>query len=152
MSRIPTRVVGVEISVHAHATENVDRVKQAVLNLLPEDMRGRASFEEQVLEGHHGNPITRIRLRLRDRDAEEFIKRLASMLSDTEKRVLRAMLSDRYDERQGRIYVRLSKQDAFLGEARLYDGDDVVHIVVILRGSPKLEEATRVLSELGLLA
>ncbi|ABM80414.1 RNA-binding domain-containing protein [Hyperthermus butylicus] len=152
MSRIPTRVVGVEISVHAHATEDVGRVKQAVLNLLPESVHDKAVFEEQVLEGHHGNPITRIRLRLRDRDAEEFIKHLASMLSDTEKRVLRAMLGDRYDERQGRMYIRLSKQDAFLGDARLYDGDDVVHIVIILRGSPKLEEVARVLGELGLLA
>ncbi len=145
-------VVGVEITVHAHATEDVGRVKAALEALLPEELRGKVEYEEQLLEGHHGNPITRIRVRVRGDDAVRVLEHIASRLSDAEKKALSSLLELRYDERAGRLYLRFSKQDAYLGEVRLYDGDDVIHVVVVFRGSPKLRDVEARLRELGLLA
>jgi RNA binding exosome subunit len=144
-------IVAVEITVHAHATEDVSRVRLAVENLLPPEVRGKVKFEEQLLEGHHGNPITRMKIRLQGEDAERFILHVASMLSDTEKKVLASLFESRYDRKAGRLYLRFSKQDAYLGEARLYDGDDVIHVVVIFRGSPSPKEAMDTLRKLGLI-
>jgi RNA binding exosome subunit len=144
-------IVAVEITVHAHATEDVGRVRAAVENLLPPELRGKVRFEEQHLEGHHGNPITRMKVRLTGANAERFLLHVAGMLSDAEKKVLESLFESRYDRRSGRLYLRFSKQDAYLGEARLYDGDDVVHVVVVFRGSPAPREAMETLRRLGLL-
>ncbi|NOZ88397.1 MAG: hypothetical protein GXO15_00540, partial [Crenarchaeota archaeon] len=69
-----------------------------------------------------------------------------------ERRILRSLLEQRYDEKAGRFYLRVDKQEAFLGRVRFSDGDDVVHIVVNLRGTPRLERALSVLEELGLVS
>jgi len=75
-----SRVVRVEIAAHAHATEDVDKVVEAVMGLLPETLRGRVEPLVVTVEGHHGNPITRIVVRLEGVDAEEFLRSLASRL------------------------------------------------------------------------
>jgi len=148
---MPTRVLRVELAVHAHATEDPGRVRAALLNLLPEELRGRVRVEESVVEGHYSNPIRRMVARLEGGDAEAFLRYLASRLGGQERRVLRFMLESRYDEKSGRFYLRLGKQDAYLGEVRFVDGDDVVHVVIVLRGSPRLDRALGALEELGLL-
>ena len=145
-------IVRVELSAHAHATEDVDRVLEAVLNLLPEELRGRVKPLVQTVEGHHGNPITRIVVRLEGQEAEEFLRGLASRLSEQDKRILRFILESRYDEKAGRFYLRLSKQDAYQGRLVFSDGDDVVHVMISVRGSPRLERALRMLEEAGLLS
>lgn len=149
---MPTRVLRVELAVHAHATEDTGRVRQALLNLIPEGLRGRVKIEESTVEGHYSNPITRIVARLEGSAAEEFLRGLGARLSEQDKKVLRFLLESRYDEKAGRFYLRLGKQDAYLGEVRFVDGDDVIHAVIVLRGSPRREKAIQVLEELGLLA
>ncbi|NOZ89459.1 MAG: hypothetical protein GXO15_05995, partial [Crenarchaeota archaeon] len=86
-----SRVVRVEIAAHAHATEDVDKVVEAVMGLLPETLRGRVEPLVVTVEGHHGNPITRIVVRLEGVDAEEFLRSLASRLGDAERRILRSL-------------------------------------------------------------
>lgn len=148
---VPSRVLRVEFAVHAHATEDVDKVLQALMNIVPEELRGRLQVEKVTVEGHYSNPITRITARLEGRDAEEFLRRLAERLGEQDRRILRFMLESRYDEKSGRFYLRLGKQDAYLGEVRFVDGDDVIQMVIVLRGSPRLEKALKLLEELGLL-
>jgi len=148
---VQPRVLRVELAVHAHATEDPARVRQALLNLVPGELRDRVRVEESVVEGHYSNPIHRIVVKLEGRDAEEFLRGLGARLDEGGRRVMRFMLESRYDEKAGRFYLRLGKQDAYLGEVRLVDGDDVIHVVVVLRGAPRLEKALKVLEETGLL-
>jgi len=149
--QVEQQILRIEFSVHAHATEDVDRVKQALLNLLPEQVRGKVVFSEAVVEGHYSNPIRRITVNVSGNDAVKVLEYLGSKLDDVEKRALAVSLDLRYDEKEGRLYMRFSKQDAFLGRVKLYDGDDVVRVVVVFRGSPRLEDVKRVLEEVGLL-
>jgi len=146
-----TRVVRVELAAHAHATEDPEKVKKALMNVVPEALRNKVRIERATVEGHYNNPITRIIARLEGRDAEEFVKRLGEMLNEQDKKILSALFDSRYDERSGRLFIRFSKQDAYMGEIRLYDGDDVVHVVIQLRGAPRLKRAEEILRELGLL-
>lgn len=147
-----TGIVSVELAVHVHATESYDKVKQALLSLIPDSARGDVVFDEQVLEGHYGNPITRIVARIRGARAREVLEHIASRLGDVDKKLLKTMLENRYDSRSGRLYLRVSKQDAYLGHVRLLDSDDVIKITIVLRGSPRLEEVLGILQELGLVA
>ena len=150
--RVKQRVLRIEFSVHAHATEDVERVKQALLNLLPEHIRGKVTFSEILVEGHYSNPIRRMTVHISGEDAIKALEYLGSTLDDIEKRALMASLDLRYDRKEGRLYMRFSKQDAFLGRIKLYDGDDVIRVVVVFRGSPKLEDVKRMLEEVGLLS
>ncbi len=149
---IPAKVLWVELAAHAHATEDVEKVKQAVMSLVPEELRGSARVSVSTVEGHYSNPITRIVVRLEGRAAEELLRSLASRLGESDKKILRFLLESRYDEKAGRFYLRLGKQEAYMGEVRFVDGDDVVHMVIAVRGSPRRERALRLLEELGLLA
>ncbi len=149
---IVTKIVGIEIAVHAHATENTEKVKRAVYNLLPENVQKEVIIEEQTLEGHYNNPITRIIVKIRGKKAEEVLRYIASKLDITDRKILGTLLSDRYDRKTGRFYLRVSKQDAYLGYIRFSDGDDVIHITIIMRGSPALEKALSVLRDLGLVS
>ena len=146
------RVLRIEFSVHAHATEDVERVKQALLNLLPEHIRGKVTFSEILVEGHYSNPIRRMTVHISGEDAIKALEYLGSTLDDIEKHALMASLDLRYDRKEGRLYMRFSKQDAFLGRIKLYDGDDVIRVVVVFRGSPKLEDVKRMLEGVGLLS
>ena len=146
-----TRVKSVELAVHAHATEDVGKVLEAVERLIPKELRGKARVSRVSLEGHHGNPITRIEVVLEDEDAEKTVRHIASLMDDREKLVLDTSFEARYDERSGRLYLRFSKQDAYLGRLRFMDGDDVVRVVIGFRGAPDSRKARRIAKELGLL-
>ncbi len=145
------RVVRVELAAHAHATESVEKVEKALVNLVPPEARPRVKIVKSVMEGHYSNPITRITAVVEGGDAEALLRHLASMLDEREKAVLEATLESRYDEREGRLYIRLGKQEAYLGKARLLEGDDVVRLVVVFQGSPRLSEVRELLRSLGVL-
>ena len=146
-----SKVKSLELAVHAHATEDVDKVLEALKRLIPEELRGKARVSRLQLEGHHGNPITRIQVVLEDADAEKAVRHIASLMDEREKLVLDTSFEARYDERSGRLYLRFSKQDAYLGRLRFMDGDDVIRVVIGFRGSPDARKARRIARELGLL-
>jgi len=145
------RVLRLELAVHAHATEDEEAVVKALLNLIPPGLRGSARVSRQRLRGHYMNPITRMTLSLEGKAAEEALRWMGGLMSEGEKELLWMELGQRYDESSGRLYLRFSKQDAYLGRARLGAGDDVVRVVVVFRGSPSIREVEEKLRELGLL-
>ena len=98
--RVKQRVLRIEFSVHAHATEDVERVKQALLNLLPEHTRRKVTFSETLVEGHYSNPIRRITVHISGEDAIKALEYLGSTLDDIEKHALMASLDLRYDRRE----------------------------------------------------
>lgn len=143
------KLVRAELSVHVHATEDENKVVQAVRNIVSSEDILKASREvKEVLEGHYSNPITRIRLEISGENAEKLLSRILKALDEHDKRVLVETLDRRYDEKGGRLYIRLSKQDAYLGEVRLMDGDDVIRIMFVFRGAPSISDIRRFLEEL----
>jgi RNA binding exosome subunit len=147
-----TRLVRLELAVHSHATEDEGKVRKAILNLLPASLRQQLKLVREVLEGHYSNPIVRLTATLVGDEAVQALRHLASMLNEYEKKLLASTLEARYDERSGRLYLRLSKQEAYLGRARIYEGDDVVKITVVFQGTPSLSAVRDLLHRLGLIA
>ncbi len=145
------RVIRVEFSVHSHATEDEHKVIQALMSILPESARD-IDVKREKLEGHYSNPIIRFTMTLEGSRAVEFLRRLGEKLDSYDKELLGATLERRYDRKTGRLYLRLGKQEAYLGEIRLVDGDDVVRVVVVFQGTPKLSDIRKFLEEVGLLS
>lgn len=127
------------ISVFSHSTEDLSKVKQAALNLLPPELRSDVILEEEVVKGHYGNPITLIKLRLRDRKLETLaFKHVLCSLTDSDKSLLVATLPRRVGAKNSIVSLRFSKQEALLGRTMLVDGDDVIRLSATVIGVKKV--------------
>ncbi len=113
----------VEFSVFSHATEEEERVKRAVLNLLPEGVG--EPLEERRLSGYYGDPITMITLKIQKRKpSTEAFRNIFRRLSSIDRQALIEGAEDRVDH-AGRLYIRLDKQRAYQGRAVLNEADPI---------------------------
>ena len=138
-------VRSVKLRVSVHATESEERVVKALLEALPEDLRGSVRIEREEYSGHYGNPIIILSVNVEDpKDADRVLSYLLSRLGETDRRLLAASLEDRVDK-EGSLYFRLSKQDAYQGRLTVYEADDVIRVRVGYQGRRKraLEEYRR---------
>ena len=107
----------VELRTFAYATEDDEAVERALRTVLPEDVE----LEGVVTEGHHGDPILVLSVRLENADdVREVLDRLSD-LADEDKRRLLDQLDERVDE-DCNLFVTLDKQAAARGEVALGDG------------------------------
>jgi RNA binding exosome subunit len=130
-----------EVSAFCHATEDLEKVKVALTNVLPEEIRAELedSLSVSMLEGHYGNPIFVLKVKIEKPElAEALLKHLLAALPPGDLLALERTLRHRLDP-SGHLYLRLDKQRAYLGEVRVYDGDDVIRVRVKL--SPQARQA-----------
>lgn len=129
------------LNVFAHSTEDSGKVRQAVLNVLPSQLRTKALIEEQVVQGHYGNPITLVTVRLKDKEDEiQAFRHILCSLNPTDRSLLTATLHRRVGSKNSLIYLRLSKQDALSGKIMLMDGDDVIKVSATIVGVKNLRD------------
>ena len=105
----------VDLRAFCYATEDEERVRDALRTVLPEG----AEVESSVGEGHHGDRIIILSSRVdRAADIETIFDRLEQDL-DLER--VRRELEDRLDDNNA-LYIGLDKQAAARGDLRLGDG------------------------------
>lgn len=142
------RVKSVELVAHCHATEDPDRVKQALLNILPPQLRKSVRISEEHLQGYYHNPITRLRIVIEGDAALEVLRYVLCNLSDSDRKYLMLSLEQRYDRKSNRLFLRLDKQEAYLGTIVLSDGSDTVRISVSFSISRSLKDVEALLRTL----
>ena len=142
-------VRSIEIRAFVHATEDEEKVVRAILEALPEDLRGSVKIEREEYTGHYGNPILILRIYVNEPGtADRILSYLLERMSSADRRALLASLEDRVD-REGSFYMRISKQEAYQGRIVLYEADDVIRISVGFSGRRRkaMEEYKRRLQE-----
>jgi RNA binding exosome subunit len=138
----------VSIRVFAHATEDQERVIQAVRNTLPEELAENAVFKKTTLTGHHGNPITIIETELADRQKlTGVLEKIGKDLTSLDKESLNNEMPLHLE--RGNLYMRFDKQQAFLGQHR-FASYDPIHFKVHFRNKTA-DEIVAVCREAGLL-
>ncbi len=122
---VPVNLVReVEISAFSHATEDEDKVEKAIKNLLPEENRD-LWLTRKTLKGYHGDPITIVAGKIRTKKgATGVLRRVVQELSSLDQQRLLDELEERLDD-GGNLYIRLDKQNAYLGKVRLLETDPV---------------------------
>ncbi len=126
-------VKSLELRVYVHATEDRERVVESLKNVLG-DWWNRARVAEEVYEGHYGNPVRVITVRIDNiEDANKALDYILSRLGEGDRGVLLQSLEDRVDK-EGTLYFRLSKQEAYLGRLLVYESDDVIRVAVSFQG------------------
>ncbi len=127
----------IEARAYSRGTEIIDRVKEAVLNVYPEDLRDSVRIETEVTESHRNTEITVVLASIeRKRPCEQTFNRIIESFSDQDRKNLRKTLSRRLDD-QCVLFLRIDKQASYLGETRLASDSDVISVRVHLREYPK---------------
>jgi RNA binding exosome subunit len=117
-------VIGVEISVFAHATEDEGKVERALRNVIPPELAG-FRVDRRGMRGHYNDPITLITARIRrKKEATETFRATMASLSSLDRYRLIEEIDDRVDE-AGNLYLRLDKQRALGGAGVLNEVDPI---------------------------
>jgi RNA binding exosome subunit len=134
---LTSEVQSLEVSYLLQATEDEEKVKQAVGALL-----GGADLpaERQEAEGHHGNTIVWIRHHLTGDGAEAAFRQIVAHLGEDEKAAIVGRLRDALDEHNA-LYIRLSKQVLVMNGTAVLASSDPIRVKLkprshLLKGDP----------------
>src|SRR6267378_4110300 len=129
----PARAISVKISTITHATEDPEKVAQAIRNLSLGETSLR--FIVNRAKGHHGNEIATSAFTIRNaKNAEIFLKNIWNGLSQLDRTEVYSSLVSRIDS-TGAMFLRLDKQAALKGLMRL-ENTDPVKIEISFRTEP----------------
>ena len=115
----------------AHATEDVSRVVEALEHVLPLG----TPIEQEETRGYFDNPIIILRAGLEKKAAEQYMEFLRTSLPEPDLEELINELPQRVSE-DTNFYLRLSKQDAYLGDVRITYAEDAISIRVKIATYP----------------
>jgi RNA-binding protein len=116
-------VVSARISAIVHATEDVDRVLQALSQVVPEGAFP-SKAEIRKFHGHYGNEIRMVNLSARGGPAGSLLEHLWKSLPSFDRAsVLDAL--DKHLDPSGGLHLRLDKQGIFRGIFRMKDQDPI---------------------------
>ncbi len=115
----------------AHATEDPNRVEQAL-----KFVSGAEEIQKSNSTGYHGNPIIVMEVRVTDAKS---IKALFRSLSRDDLSKLLDSLDLRLDE-ESFFFLRLGKQEAFLRQFKMTEGEDVIAIRGKVKSYPQSRE------------
>ncbi|MEL9939431.1 MAG: RNA-binding domain-containing protein [Ignisphaera sp.] len=138
----------ITLTTLCHATEDCDKVKQALLNLIPQDIASSAQILADTMKGFYGNTITRFELRAHGNDAQKVLEHIAKLLSESDRRYIISSLEIRYDRKSNKVFIRIDKQSAYLKTPFVSEGDDVVKIVLSFSMLRSLDSVREVLEEI----
>jgi len=146
LSQLPVAYVDVRFCVHA--TEDLDKVVEAVQNVLPSDHIEDITFNRSNLEGHYGNPITFFEARIKNKEnVRALVEKISSNLSSLDKDELGREIHRCVEK--GSLYIRLDKQAALQGKIKLVTSDPI-RIRIRFRKS-KIEDVIQICREIGMI-
>lgn len=126
------RIREIQLRTHAHATENINKVKEALKVILSEDYDFK-NIQFENLAGSYGNPIRAFSLKLSlKQEIETFLLKLGTKFSPETKEQLKMKFESHLDEKK-RFYFRLAKQALAMGNVILAFNSDVVRIVICIQ-------------------
>ncbi len=132
----------VRLTTFIHATEDEDKVLEAIGTLIPEEVDEEdVIFDIAETSGYFGNPIKVVNVEIkRSKAVRAFLRELRELLSEDDRRYLLENLDEKVDE-EGTLYIRFSKQKAYLGELEIDEGEDVIQVRIKVKAFPMRKEA-----------
>jgi len=138
----------VDIRFFAHATEDMDKVVEAVRHVLPSDHMEDVVFNKSNLRGHYGNPITLFEAKIKNQETiRALVENLSSHLSELDKETLSREIHLHVEK--GSFYIRLDKQAALQGKLKLCTSDPI-RLRMRFRKT-KIDDMVRTCQKIGML-
>ncbi len=128
--------------VFVHGTEKESKVLEALKNIFP-----NAKPERELSQGHHKNEIIILHQKLVKKDEiNPFLRKIKSLESASREDILNNL--DKKMDYKGNLFIRLSKQSAFLGKWKMMEHGDSIHIRLKFAAYPaKKEVALKIAQE-----
>ena len=122
-----------------YGTENEEKVREALFTLLP-----TAQPIKEITEGYHKNQVIILQGKItKKRETKDFLEKLGSLKPPSKKRILRE-LEDKMDDR-GNLFLRFDKQRAYLGDLKIVEHGDSLHLKLKIAAYPaRKEEALKI--------
>ena len=134
----PVQAFSVKISTIIHATEDREKVLQAMRNLCLDGTHVSSTMNRA--KGHHGNEIVTLEFAIRSaRNVESLLQNIWSGFSRLDRIEIYSSLASRIDS-TGTLFLRIDKQDSLRGRIRLENSDPIKIEISFRTKSPKSEE------------
>ncbi len=132
----------VRLTTFIQATEDEDKVLDAIATFIPEEIDGDdIIFDIDETKGFFGNPIKVVNVEIkRSRAVRTFLEHFKELLSEEDRGYLLEHLDEKVDE-EGTFYIRFNKQKAYLGDVEIDEGADVVQVRIKVKAFPMRKEA-----------
>jgi len=129
--------------VFVYGTENEEKVREAIKTLFP-----NSSPQTDITEGYFKNPVLILHDKItRNRSIKEFVKLLDNLDSQVKKRILNKLDSKMDDK--GNLFLRFDKQRAYIGNLKVIEHGDAIHVKIKIAAYPaKKENALRLAREI----
>ncbi|MBI4258921.1 MAG: hypothetical protein HY619_08190 [Thaumarchaeota archaeon] len=139
---MPVRLSSAEVSFLIHATEDEDRLIEAVAEKLsvPKNL-----FVIKRMKGHFDNPISQCMAVMHGDLASRFAETVFSRIRVSDRIILKNALSDHIDE-HGSVYLRIDKQKLVNGKIELAQRDPIR--VRLKLASPWRRSSSQIMQEL----
>jgi RNA binding exosome subunit len=125
----PFHIIGAEINLLIHATEDRERMLNLITDLLRTD---KDELNSTRLIGHWGNHIDMVKARLEGKRAKDLSAFIFSSLDIYDRESLLKSLDDHVDDK-GNFHLRVDKQKVCEGKVELSEVDSIK-----IKFSPKL--------------
>lgn len=120
--------------VFVYGTENEEKVKEAVQTLFP-----NSHPQTDTTEGYFKNPVLILHNKItKNREIKEFIE-ILKQIDAPSKKQLRSELENKMDER-GNLFLRFNKQRAYLGDLKIVEHGDAIHVKINVAAYPAKKE------------
>ncbi|NJE49114.1 RNA-binding protein [Thermococcus sp. 9N3] len=131
----------VRLTTFIHATEDEDKVLEAIGTFIPEEIDDEdVHFEVEETTGFFGNPIKVVNVEIkRSRAVRTFLKHFKELLDENARRYILENLDEKVDD-EGTLYVRFNKQKAYLGDVEVDEGADVIQVRIKVKAFPMRKE------------
>ncbi len=131
----PVRAYSAKISTIIHATEDPEKVAQAIRNFCPDGTPIGSTMNRA--KGHHGNEIVTLVLTIRNaRSVEGLLQNVWRSFSQLDRTEIYLSLASRIDS-SGTLFLRIDKQGSFRGRIRLENSDPIKIEISFGSKSPK---------------
>jgi RNA binding exosome subunit len=132
----------VRLTTFIQATEDEDKILDAIATFIPEEIDEEdVIFDVEETRGFFGNPIKVVNVEIkRSKAVRTFLRHFKELLSEGDRRYLLDNLDEKVDE-EGTFYIRFNKQKAYLGEAEVEEGPDVIQVRIKVKAFPMRKEA-----------
>ena len=119
-----TKNITVKIDLILHATEDFQKITEPLNDLfgIEDD-----EIKKHDVPGHFGNPILMLHMDLKKKRADQFVKKLVSLIPRDLITEILANIEERIFESS--LYIRFSKQD-FVRKALTFEESDPIRIAI----------------------
>ena len=113
-----------------YGTENKEKVLNSIKTLFP-----NSSPQCEATEGYYKNSVLILYLKIdKKREIKDFVEKLSTLNDPARKRILNR-LEDKMDD-YGNLYLRFDKQRAYLGDLKVVEHGDSIHLKIKIAAYP----------------